>query len=119
MQAVTPVNQVGSTEPGRRERQRLAREARTLEAMEAANSRARKSQGVSLAQRVADAQKELDRPLARAFELFANLSERERDVYLLAETLGKNRKGVLNGAHPTAALEAAYRAEVQAGSANG
>jgi hypothetical protein len=79
--------------------------------MEAANRRAAKSQGVSLAQRVADAQVKLDRPLARAFEIFADLSDKEKDVYLLAETLGKNRKGVLNGAHPTAAIVAAYEQE--------
>ena len=112
MKLMTSKQEVETPEPGRRERQRLEREARVAEAMDAANRRSLKSRGVSLAQRVKDAQKELDRPLARAFELLTDLSDKERDIYVLAETLGKNRKGVLNGRAPTAAILAAYELEV-------
>ena len=62
--------------------------------------------------RIAMAQKELDRPIPQARELFERQSPEALQVYLLAETLGKNRKGVLQGFPAVSAtLRAQYEQE--------
>jgi hypothetical protein len=113
MKLMTSEAKVQATEPGRRERQRLLREQNAADAMAAAEARQNRQLGVSLTQHVADAQKKLDRPLAQARALFEGLPPKELDLLVLAETLGKNRKGVLNGARPSAAITAAYEQEAR------
>jgi hypothetical protein len=112
MKLMTSKAAVEAPEPGRRERQRLAREERSAEAMAAAERRSVKGRAVTLTERIKAAQQKLDRPLARARELLDDLSDNDLQVYLLAEELDKNRKGVLQG-YPAAgaALRAQYEQE--------
>ena len=107
---------VEAAEPGRRERQRLAREAAQLEAKIAAEARAARGQSrnSSMKTRVEDAQKALDRPANLARQLLEQLSPRDLQVYLLAEELGKARKTVLLG-YPAAAESVRTAYELEAG----
>jgi len=115
MKLMTSKAAVEAPEPGRRERQRLAREERSAEAMAAAERRSVKGRAVTLTERIKAAQLKLDRPLARARELLDDLSDNDLQVYLLAEELDKNRKGVLQGFPAAgAALRAQYDQEAGA-----
>jgi hypothetical protein len=106
---------VDMPEKGRRQRQLEERERRIEEAKAAADIRAARGRGITFVERVERAQKALDRPLAQARALLDDLSPRDLDVYLLAEELDKNRKGVLQGfPAPGAALRAAYESELAA-----
>lgn len=100
LKSMTSEGTVGTPEVGRRERQRLEREARTEEARLAAERRAGIGRGRTLTERIKAAQEKLNRPLARARELLDDLSPADLQVYLLAEELDKNRKGVLMGYPP-------------------
>ena len=111
---VTSAAKVELPEPGRRQRQLEGRLARAREAQEAAERRAARSKAEnrSILVRVEKAQKLLDRPLAQARALLDDLCDTDLQVYLLAETLGKNRKGVLQGyPPPSRSVREAYEQE--------
>jgi hypothetical protein len=114
MKTITSTATVEVPEKGRLTRVNAAREARMLEAMEAANRRADRGRGVnvSVKARVEKAQAELDRPANLARQLLENLSPSDLQVYLLAETLGKARKTVLLGyPAPAQSVREAYERE--------
>jgi nitrogen fixation protein FixH len=105
---------VDPPEANRRQRQADAREAAQLEARLAAE--ARQARGKvrlsSIRTQVEEAQALLNRPANLARELFEKLSPRELQVYIFAETIGKNRKGVLLGyPAPADSVREAYELE--------
>jgi nitrogen fixation protein FixH len=105
---------VDQPEKGRRQRQAEAREAAQLEAKQAAERRAARGQvrNSSMKTRVEDAQKVLDRPANLARQTLEQLSPSDLQVYLLAETVGKNRKTVLLGyPAPAESVRTAYELE--------
>jgi len=99
LKSITSKAAVEEPEKGRRQRQLEGREARAAEAMEASRKRAERGRmfNASVKLRVEKAQGVLNRPLARARELLDGLSPSDLQVYLLAEQLGQNRRGVLQG----------------------
>lgn len=114
MKLVTPENKVGAPEPGRRLRQLADREARILEAKEAAERRALRVKGVasSVLKQVELATVTLNRPAAQVRDILDRLSPRDLEIHLLAESLGKNRVSVLQGyPKPSAAVVEAYELE--------
>lgn len=115
MKSMTSKGVVEQPEAGRRQRQQEEREARAAEAMAATEARIARNRptSTSVVARVKAAQKVLDRPLARARELLDNLSPSDLQLYLLAEELDKNRKGVLMGfpSSTGTALRAQYEQE--------
>lgn len=116
MKLMTSKPEVEAPEVGRRERQRLAREERVADAMDAANRRQGRLQGISrsVAKQVELASVTLNRPAAQVRDILDKLSPRDLEIHILAEQRGKNRVSVLQGyPKPSAAVAEAYELETR------